>query len=80
MTNTLAWLAAYWQMLAIGLAFLIFLTIGTAWAFCWYFWRLVIEAEAEREPLPSYVFGDNPRIPDDYWNAVDRHERKGRAA
>ena len=77
MTNILPWLAANWLMLCIGLAFLLFLIIGTAWAVSWYFWRLVIEAEPE--PLP-HAYGDVVQVPPDYWQRVAAKESKRGAA
>lgn len=82
MTDFLPWLAAYWQMLAIGLAFLLFLIIGVSWAVSWHFWRWVIQIERESAPTQAIggPYGDSPHLPDDYWNAVARKEAKRRAA
>ena len=77
MTDLLSWLLANWLMLVIGLAFMLFLIIGTAWAVSWYFWRLVIETE--REPLP-HAYGDVVHLPDDYWQRVASKEDKRGAA
>ena len=83
MTDILPWLAANWLMLVIGLAFMLFLIISTAWAVSWYFWRWVVEAEREPEALPvelGFAFGDVIHVPDDYWQRVAAKEGKRGAA
>ena len=64
MTAILPWLGANWLMLAIALAFLIFLVIGISFAVSWYFWTWVIQA-TEPEPLVYGVaYGDVPQVPE----------------
>ena len=82
MTDILPWLIANWLMLAGFLAFLIVLIVGVSWEISWYFWRWVIEAERESAPKQAIggPYGDNPHLPDDYWEAVSRKEAKRDAA
>ena len=63
MTDILPWLIANGWLLAIALAFLIFLVAGVSWAFAWYFWRWVIKADREPEALLD-AFGDVIHVPE----------------
>ena len=83
MTDILPWLAANWLWLSVTVAVLLFLTIGTAWAVSWYFWRWVVEAEREPEAPPvelGCAFGDVIHLPHDYWQRVAAKESKRGAA
>ena len=85
MNDLMPWFAAYWQIFAIALVFLILMAAIGIWVSGWYLWRLVAEihAEPKPEPLPNYAFGDVIHRPDnDYWNRVadvDHAKAKGRA-
>ena len=77
MTDLFAGLAANWLLLAIGLAFLIFLIIGVSWLACWYFWRWVIEMDREPEPLPSYTnIGDVALVIDGVPHVPEKAKRR----
>ena len=85
MDDFLSWLIANWllvaQIAAIALV-LVLLVVGIAFAVSWYFWRFIIQIEREvvTPYWPERWYGDNTRLPDDYWEAVAREEAKGRAA
>ena len=64
MTNLLPCLAANWLMLAIALAFLIFLAIGISFAVSWYLWCWVIRATEPDPPIYEGLFGDVPQVPE----------------
>ena len=83
MTDILPWLAANWLMLAIALAFVIFLIAGMIWALAWYLhtWFAFTGRELRlrriRDPMAD-AHGDVPHVPrNPSANSPSLHPTKG---